>query len=230
MKRNNSDIVGLAVTAGVHLAVILVLWLCVVHPRALQLRSGYLLDFSKQEQMPPPRESAQQRVEKMLSEAGVPAEPRKSLVTDREALKDDRSTDAEQLYRDAERIEREYRDLMNGTDEEVVISPVKDRNKEEPREQQYSGPTVLSYSLAGRKGSYLPIPAYKCIGQGEVTVIIKVDASGKVVDAKVQDEVSSTDRCLRSYALSAARASRFSVSTTGAARQVGNIVYSFIAQ
>jgi hypothetical protein len=61
-------------------------------------------------------------------------------------------------------------------------------------------------------------------------VIITVDPSGNVLNAKVQDEVSSSDKCLREFAVRAAKLSRFSASTSAPARQMGNIVYMFIAQ
>ena len=68
------------------------------------------------------------------------------------------------------------------------------------------------------------------MGAGEVTVIVSVDPNGNVVAAKIQEEISSEDKCLREYALRAARQSRFSKKTDAPARQLGNIVYAFIAQ
>ena len=68
------------------------------------------------------------------------------------------------------------------------------------------------------------------MGAGEVTVLITVDNSGTVIAAKVDESVSSTDSCLRSFAIRAARLSRFSADSKAPARQSGNIVYSFIAQ
>ncbi|MBQ2109276.1 MAG: energy transducer TonB, partial [Bacteroidales bacterium] len=94
----------------------------------------------------------------------------------------------------------------------------------------YSGPSVISYSLDGRKASKLPIPAYRCYGGGMVTVIIIVDNAGNVVSAKVQDAVSSTDKCLREFAVRAARLSKFSSDPHAPARQTGDIVYQFLAQ
>ena len=102
--------------------------------------------------------------------------------------------------------------------------------KEESKKSSYKGPSVVSYELDGRKASKLSIPAYRCLGAGHVTVIITVDPSGKVLNAKVQDEVSSDDKCLRDFAIRAARLSRFSASGTAPARQTGNIVYLFVAQ
>ena len=94
----------------------------------------------------------------------------------------------------------------------------------------YSGPSVLSYTLDGRKASKLPIPAYRCYAGGEVTVIIVVNPQGSVIGAEVKDDISSTDQCLRNFAVRAARLSKFSQSSTAPARQTGEIVYRFIAQ
>ena len=76
----------------------------------------------------------------------------------------------------------------------------------------------------------LSIPAYRCYGCGDVTVIITVDPQGNVVNAKVLDEISSSDSCLRSFAVRAARLSKFSASSSAPARQNGEILYRFIAQ
>ena len=70
------------------------------------------------------------------------------------------------------------------------------------------------------KASSLKIPAYRCYGSGDVTVIITVNNSGQVVGAKVLDAVSSGDQCLRNFAIRAARLSRFSASLYG--RHGGN--------
>ena len=72
----------------------------------------------------------------------------------------------------------------------------------------------------------------RCVdnGAGEVVVIIAVNNRGDVVNAKVDDDVSSTDGCLRNFAVRAARLSKFSSSTSAPARQMGSITYAFIAQ
>ena len=63
-----------------------------------------------------------------------------------------------------------------------------------------------------------------------MVVIIAVNNRGDVVNAKVDESVSSTDGCLRNFAIRAARLSKFSSSTTAPARQMGTITYAFIAQ
>ena len=232
------NLIGILVTVSVHLAVILVLLLTVVRPEIDRRRQNILLDFSKQDPIEKlekelaRQKAANDRVERMLREAGVRTEAPRNVAVDRSKLKDDRGTDAEKLYEDARRIERQARENINRKQEDfaAISQPKPKPHKPEKEEPAYQGPSVLSYSLGERKGSYLPIPAYKCIGAGEVTVIITVNAEGDVVDAKVQDEVSSADSCLRDYALGAAKRSRFSRSKTGNPKEIGNIVYSFIAQ
>ena len=132
-------------------------------------------------------------------------------------------------------LEKLAQELKNGPkldepDEDYAAVSKPSQPKEESKKSSYKGPSVVSYELDGRKASKLSIPAYRCLGAGHVTVIITVDPSGKVLNAKVQDEVSSDDKCLRDFAIRAARLSRFSASGTAPARQTGNIVYLFVAQ
>ena len=65
---------------------------------------------------------------------------------------------------------------------------------------------------------------------GQVTVLIKVAPNGSVVEAKVDESVSSADKCLKEFAVRAARLSKFSAKADAPARQQGNIVYEFVAQ
>lgn len=231
----SDDRAGLYITIIFHLMVVIVLLVCQISS-ALKRENTFVLDFSKQEKVEKERaernlkEEVSERLDRMLAEAaGVPV---RNVAVDRGALKDDRNTDAEELYREAEKLAQ---DLKNGPkldepdeDYAAVSKPV--QQKEEQKKSSYKGPSVVSYELEGRKASKLSIPAYRCLGAGHVTVVITVDPSGKVLNAKIQDEVSSDDRCLRDFAVRAARLSRFSASGTAPARQVGNIVYLFVAQ
>lgn len=205
------------------------------------IETSFVLDFSKQEEIQKQQEQEDFRddISKRLDELIGAAPSRsagdyKNLAVDRSSLKDDRNTDADQLYKDAARLQAElengskaalYEDARNET---VDTSPV---GKSENREQkEYSGPSVVSYNLDGRKASHLKIPAYRCMGEGRVTVIIAVDPQGNVINAKVQENISSTDKCLCQFAIRAARLSKFSASTSAPAKQVGDITYEFIAQ
>ena len=231
----SDDKAGLYITIIFHLVVVIVLLVCQISS-ALKRENTFVLDFSKQEKVEKEqaernlKEEVSERLDRMLAEAaGMPV---RNVAVDRGALKDDRNTNAEELYREAEKLAQ---DLKKGPeidepDEDYAAVSKPEKKREEPKSSSYKGPSVVSYELEGRKASKLSIPAYRCLGAGHVTVIITVDPSGKVLNAKVQDEVSSDDKCLRDFAIRAARLSRFSASGTAPARQVGNIVYLFVAQ
>lgn len=238
MKRlEKEDRAGLYITVIVHLAVIIVL-LASKLGFSLQREDSFVLDFTKQEtierleQEIALKEEISRRLDELIAEGG--SVPIRNVAVNRGTLKDDRGTDAEELYKDAERLQKALDNTFNreeSPEEYVPISSPKDNStKKEEKQETYSGPSVVSYSLDGRKASRLPIPAYRCMGAGEVTVIITVDNAGNVIMAKIDDNISSDDTCLRNFATRAARAAKFSASPTAPARQVGNIVYAFIAQ
>ena len=212
---------GLYITVIFHLTVIIVLLLYQIDS-TLRREESFVLDFSRQEEIERKekeeifKEDISRKLDEMIAAAQNSGDPIRNIAVDasRARLKDDRGTDAEQLYKDAERLAQ---DLKNGQ-----------KTKEEQKE--YSGPSVVSYTLDGRKASHLKIPAYRCNGGGDVTVIITVNNAGQVVNAKVMDSISSSDQCLRSFAVRAARLSRFSASQNAPANQTGEIVYRFIAQ
>jgi TonB family protein len=99
-----------------------------------------------------------------------------------------------------------------------------------PQGEADKGPSILTYSLDGRNGVYMPVPAYKCRGGGDVTVIIDVNKQGYVTSADVDTKRSGKDECIQGEALKAALQSRFEPSVTGAISQKGNIVYLFVPQ
>lgn len=237
MKRiSGEDRAGLYITVIFHLVVLIVL-LAAQIGAALKKEDTFLLDFSKQEAVQKEKEEVafkeeiSEKLDQLLaSSAGVPI---RNMAVDRSRLlKDDRNTDAEELYKEAERLAEELHKgfSVKENEEDYVAVEKKPVRKTEPVKETYSGPSVVSYALDGRKASRLSIPAYRCLGAGYVTVIITVTPSGDVVNAKIQDEVSSNDACLRNFAIRAARLSRFSASSSAPARQMGNIVYMFIAQ
>ena len=233
---SKEDKAGLYITVVFHLAVIIIL-LATQLGFSIARENAFVLDFTKQEAIEKAhkdevfKEDITERIERMQSAAG--SVPVRNVAVDRGALKDDRGTNAEELYRDAERLQQE---LDHGAplpkDEQVYEykKPESGGPKPKSSESSYSGPSVVSYELDGRKASRLSIPAYRCMGAGMVTVIITVDPQGNVINAKVEDALSSSDSCLRNFAVRAARLSKFSSSTSAPPKQIGNIVYQFIAQ
>ena len=238
MKLSPDQKAGLYITVSIHLAVIIV-FLAVRIGFEVQRENSFVLDFSaqekaeKQEQQERLQEKVQAQLAQLLASQGVPI---RNITVDRASLKDDRGTNAEELYREAERLARELQEGQNrpAEDEEsfaaVGQANPKPDTKKEQSTKPYSGPSVLSWSLDGRRATHLPIPAYRCYGGGQVTVIITVNNQGSVVNAKVDDGSSSKDGCLQGFAIRAARLSKFNSSQTAPARQMGTITYAFIAQ
>lgn len=235
MKRlAKEDKAGLYITVIVHLVVLIIL-LASQLDRAVKAESSFVLDFTKLEQLEKLqreiafKEEISRRLEEMIADGGTPI---RNVSVDRSALKDDRGTNAEELYKDAERLQKELdRGYKSATEDFVESAPEKkEADEENKKERKYSGPSVLSYELEGRKASHLPIPAYRCLGAGEVKVLISVNNAGAVIAAKVDDSCSSGDGCLRAFAIRAARLSKFSASPSAPPKQTGNIIYKFIAQ
>ena len=234
MKLTPDQKAGIYITVSIHLAVIIVLLLVRIGME-IQKENSFVLDFTKQEEMEQAREheellrSAAAQLEEMIAAAGMPV---RNVTVNSGALKDDRGTDAEELYKEAERLARELKDGQEQPQEvdEVAVEPIKKEGSKKEEAKPYSGPSVLSWSLDGRKATRLPIPAYRCYGAGEVTVIITVNNQGDVVNAKVDEKLSAQDGCLRTFAVRAARLSKFNASANAPARQMGTITYAFIAQ
>ena len=236
MKRlPKEDRAGLYITVIIHLVVLIIL-MGIQLGTAIRKENSFILDFTKVEQIErlqkelELKKAINERLNRILADGG--STPVMNVAVDRSALKDDRTTpeEAEKLYRDAEQLRQSLRQTAEIPDEDYVETP--SRKNDTPKEdvRPYSGPSVLAWELEGRKASHLPIPAYRCMGAGEVKVIITVGPSGTVDMARIDDSASSTDGCLRAFAVRAARLSRFSSSTTAPPRQGGYIIYQFIAQ
>ncbi len=237
-RRKSEDKAGLYITVIFHLTVIIVLLVYGIDS-TLKREESFVLDFSKQEEIERVmkekafKEDISKRLDRLIEMSHSSSEPIRNIAVDAGAkLKDDRGTDADELYKEVERLARELKEgqKQDARDETVELPDQKEKEEKKTGQKEYSGPSVVSYNLDGRKASNLKIPAYRCYGSGDVTVIITVDNSGRVVGAKVMDDVSSSDNCLRNFAVRAARLSQFSASSTAPPRQTGEILYRFIAQ
>ena len=178
MKLTPDQKAGLYITAIIHLAVIVVLLVCQIG-YSVQRENSFVLDFTKQEEKEAQEQqeelhrSAMAQLENLL--AAARSQPVRNVTVNRSQLKDDRNTDADQLYRDAERLAQDLKDGQHRQMEDpddFVQDPVTKPADPKPRKQEtYSGPSVLSWSLDGRKATHLPIPAYRCVGAGEVSCV-----------------------------------------------------------
>ena len=170
MKITKDDKAGLYLTIIFHLVVIIVLLVYQINT-SIKREESFVLDFSKQEEIEQRKKEeifkkdVSKRIEEMLAGAQMSRSEIKNIAVDAGShLKDDRNTDAEQLYKDAERLANELKKGQNAQEdarEETVELPSKE-NKSDEKKKEYSGPSVVSYNLDGRKASHLKIPAYRC--------------------------------------------------------------------
>lgn len=96
---------------------------------------------------------------------------------------------------------------------------------------EYSGPSSVYYSLEGRHKIYLPIPVFKCEGEGLIVVQIVVNQAGRVIQSEILEKESGVqDDCLYKAALQASEKTRFNVSISSPQQQTGKITYQFVKQ
>lgn len=106
---------------------------------------------------------------------------------------------------------------------------------QEEKVQEYHGPARISYEFLeapfNRSPVHLPVPIYKCRGDGVVEVAIQVDLSGRVISAKPTILGSPADgQCLAEAAVKYALLARFSRPENAPSVHKGKITYSFVAQ
>ena len=99
------------------------------------------------------------------------------------------------------------------------------------------GEVMVDWKLEGRTPHqnnewYVRNPGYTCgFAQGKVAVLIKVDPSGKVISASIDNSRSNgASACMLEQAASYARKSRFNYSGSAPKSQQGYIYYTFVAQ
>jgi len=94
----------------------------------------------------------------------------------------------------------------------------------------YAGESNIKYYLDNRYHIRLPVPVYLAQGGGTVIVDIKVDRSGKVIQANARENKSIRDRQIFLYAQEAASRTVFNSDNNAPEPQSGTIEYTFVAQ
>jgi TonB family protein len=150
-------------------------------------------------------------------------------------LSDEKNIDADELYREAQRIKEQIQQNRQLWEEAQAAEAEALPNVEQKvittdDEGQYKGPTVINYYLENRKAFRLPVPAYKCEKGGRVVVDIEVQRDGTVSRASIDAKNSVIDDCMNRAALVAAQTSRFNASGGAPVHQGGSITYLFVRQ
>lgn len=235
-ERRKENRIGLYSTIIFHLVVLIILLVYSIGA-SVQKEHSFILDFTQQEKQELIKQQQElkefkDRVSKELDAmiAAAPTPTVRNAVVDANAIK--ARAEREALGRSVEEaLAANRRAALQAEDDEVATEDNPDAGGgEEGEAHEYSGPSVLSYDLEGRKAVHLPIPAYKGYGGGDVAVAIYVNKSGKVIKAQVIESASCKDKSLWSWAVKAAERSRFSRSDSAPDPQKGSIVYRFIAQ
>lgn len=238
--KHKEDRVGFYTTLIFHLAVLIVL-LVVSIGKVASTENTFVLDFTKQEELERLQREVelQEQVARNLEDqlARQPQQRIRNVAVDAGSkLKDDRFKNPAEVYDEAKELQRKLdaskRDALAQKAAEEAVDLNREQKGEESNEPAptFQGPSVISYELEGRKALSLPVPAYKGYGAGDVLVDIQVNPAGRVTAAKVRADGSSADASLHSFAIDAAKRSRFSASSDAAKSQAGWILYRFIAQ
>ena len=229
---------GFYATVVFHLVVLIIFLLTAIHG-VVSEETSFVLDFSKLEEMEQiakqeeRKAQASKELDDLLSGKMTASQYRNVAVDRNQTLKDDRFKNPNQVYDEARELQKKLDASRaaalreQGNDDDGVAAG---ENLPQNNASQYNGPSVISYSLDGRKAISLPVPAYKCQGGGDVSVRITVNKKGYVTADTVISNVSSSDECIINSAVDAAKRSRFRASSTAPDKQIGEIVYRFIAQ
>lgn len=233
---------GFLTTLIFHLSVLIIL-LVVAIGNEVSRENSFVLDFTKQEQLEREqqemelKEEVNQQLEDILSANRISQSEIRNVAVDAGSrLKDDRSKNPSEVYDQAKELQRKLDASKRAAlaeqaaAEAVDMSPSQETAQEDETVQNYKGPSVISYSLDGRKARRLPVPAYKGYGSGDVCVEIGVGQNGRVQSARVLEEQSTGDPALHEFAIQAARSSIFNSSSSAPKVQMGTILYRFIAQ
>ena len=233
-RRDNNA--GLYLTIAVHLVVLIVL-LSTRIGFEIREENAFVLDFTREEELEKQEKEEQfkEEISKELDDIIAGRTPVRNVVVDagsrNRALRDDRFKNPNQVYDEAKELQAKLDAAKRDAEREQGSDDVSAKQNDVKKEAQpYRGPSVISYTLEGRKAVSLPIPVYKCVAGGDVSVAISVNRKGYVVAATVIDNASASDNCLREYAIKAAKSSRFTASSSASEKQTGEIVYRFVAQ
>ena len=233
-ERRKENRIGLYSTIIFHLVVLIILLVYSIGA-SVKKESSFILDFTQQEKQELIKQQQElkefkDRVSKELDAmiAAAPTPTVRNAVVDANAIK--ARAEREALGRSVEEaLAANRRAALEAEEDDVATEDNPDAGGgEEGEVHEYSGPSVVSWNLEGRKALMpMPVPSYKGYVGGDVLVKIYVNRSGRVIKAVV---ASSSDRSLDRWAIRAAEKTKFNRSDSADDPQIGDILYRFVAQ
>ena len=251
MKKNDGKLAGILGTVIIHLIAAIIFMSYQLSSLNREMKDIFQVEITPAEDLPPVKD------QKLIELPGTTVE--KILQGDPELLNiarnlankgDPKINQADYIDKVKEELiksgklgkdnfidEQKKLDAMKG--EESLPSAKKDtsgnKNDKTDKSQEmaanYKGKTRIYYNLPGRTHTYLPLPIYKCQGEGKVALTITVSQKGEVEKAVIiESESSTSDPCLIETAVSTALESRFNSDVNSPKTQTGTLSYQFVAQ
>ena len=236
--------VGILGTIVIQLLIAILFLFLEIKSRPYLIETQVQLDFQREFDVDPPQAEPEKKELLLPADALNPnleTENIRNFAVDatkedlNPGLSDDKGIDADELYKEAERLKSQmssnkekYTESRSVDDVAIPNSP--EKNTATTSNTQFKGPSVISYFLEGRRALELPVPSYLCEQGGQVVVDIEVSRNGKVTSAQVDKSNSINDDCITSAAISAALSSRFTAKDNAPTKQRGSITYLFVPQ
>lgn len=207
-------------------------------------QTAFIIDLQDLEKLQQEKERLEEEIDRKIRQQYDDYSDVRNLKSNANAkeldpsLRDDRGTNARELYARQNDVQNDFKSnralYEEGLAEERAILEGKngEDKSEERQTSKVKGRVTVEYSLINpvRNHTKLVVPAYKCEGGGEVVVDITVNRNGNVVAAEVDRSLSTSDYCMTTTAVNAARQSRFNVDPSAPERHTGTISYIFIPQ
>ena len=196
------------------------------------------------EQMQEQREIDWENIRNEVSNENMTDEQMRELIESGEAMDEfeeiDNDYNAEEFMKEyleqkeaMSRNQASYAERLNeinrSLDNSKSPSSSDQGEEQQRRDSKIAGGVTASYSFTHpvRHAQKFRIPAYRCMGGGEVRIAVQVNRDGKVTDAI---HLSGGDECMQRYALESARNSRFDANKKAPQPQRGTITYFYIPQ
>lgn len=122
------------------------------------------------------------------------------------------------------------KEIVDMSDIKMPVETTEGMDPDSIKNVIYTGESNIVYYLENRHHVSIANPVYLSQGGGTVVVDIKVDRSGKVVEAKARKNNSIRDQQIFLYAQEAASRTFFNSDNSAPAMQKGTIHYTFVAQ
>lgn len=239
------NIRGILATLTFHMFLIIVFLLIKIQGFKETFDLDVILDYTQQPAEIHPQAPSYQLtpaeqayMDKLLSQAGN-ASNRASNISEKleKEISTENFVDDYLKQLEASRTEewrKQQEEINKSLEQPDYIPPAFDKNKEVELDD-YSGPSNISYEFleapVERYKVYLPVPVYKCQGEGSVFVNIVVDQAGKVISAQPGLTKDYADKdCLLEVARNYALNSRFAGNLNAPKFHKARIVYTFIPQ